>query len=107
MMPDVPHRIGDIYRDDPKYDMDATLKGAGVLSDRWRVGSLLVRKGAWYIGIVTDTNLNHKAVAKGLDASTPTVNAYDETPHQPGPNGSHDGRYLINEGAWHSSLRHH
>jgi len=55
-------------------DIDATLKEAGGLLERWRVGSLLVRNGSRYIGIVTDTDLSRKAVAKGLDPSTTTVN---------------------------------
>jgi CBS domain-containing protein len=55
-------------------DIDATLKEAGSLLEQWRVGSLLVRKGSRYIGIVTDTDLSRKAVAKGLDPSTTTVN---------------------------------
>ncbi len=55
-------------------DLDATLKEAGGLLERWQVGSLLVRNGARYIGIVTDTDLSRKAVAKGLDPTTTTVN---------------------------------
>jgi CBS domain-containing protein len=55
-------------------DIDATLKEAGGLLNRWRVGSLLVRNGSRYIGIVTDTDLSRKAVANGLDPSTTTVN---------------------------------
>ena len=55
-------------------DIDATLKEAGGPLQKWQVGSLLVRNGSRYIGIVTDTDLSRKAVAKGLDPSTTTVN---------------------------------
>jgi CBS domain-containing protein len=55
-------------------DLDATLKDAGGLLERWQVGSLLVRNGSRYIGIVTDADLSRKAVAKGLDPATTTVN---------------------------------
>jgi predicted transcriptional regulator len=55
-------------------DIDATLKEAVGLLEQWRVGSLLVRNGSRYIGILTDTDLSRKAVAKGLDPSTTTVN---------------------------------
>jgi CBS domain-containing protein len=55
-------------------DIDATLKEAGKLLERERVGCLLVRNGSRYIGIVTDTDLSRKAVAKGLDPTTTTVN---------------------------------
>jgi len=55
-------------------DLDATLKEAAGLLEQWHVGSLLVRKGSRYIGIVTDTDLSRKAVAKGLDVWTTTVN---------------------------------
>lgn len=61
-------------------DIDATLKEAGGLLERWQVGSLLVRNGARYIGIVTDTDLSRKAVAKGLDPATTTVTMYMTKP---------------------------
>ena len=70
-----PCRIADyMSRTIRSVDIDATLKEAGGLLEHWRVGSLLVRKGSRYIGIVTDTDLSRKAVAKGLDVSTTTVN---------------------------------
>ena len=56
-------------------DLDATLKEAAGLLEQWHVGSLLVRKGSRYIGIVTDSDLSRKAVAKGLDPNTTTVTA--------------------------------
>lgn len=55
-------------------DIDATLREAAALLDKWKVGSLLVRNESRYVGIVTDTDLSRKAVAKGLDPSTTTVN---------------------------------
>jgi CBS domain-containing protein len=55
-------------------DIDATVKEAGELLEREGVGCLLVQNGSRYIGIVTDTDLSRKAVAKGLDPTTTTVN---------------------------------
>jgi CBS domain-containing protein len=55
--------------------MDASLKEAGRLLQKWKVGSLLVDDGLRYIGIITDTDLSRKGVARGLDpASTATKN---------------------------------
>jgi CBS domain-containing protein len=56
-------------------DIDATLKEAGGLLERWRVGCLLVRNGSRYTGMVTDTDLSRKAVARGLDPSITAVKA--------------------------------
>lgn len=53
----------------------ATIKEAGRLLQKYRVGSLLVDDGSRYIGIVTDSDLSRKAVAKGLDPNTTTVMA--------------------------------
>jgi signal-transduction protein with cAMP-binding, CBS, and nucleotidyltransferase domain len=53
----------------------ATIKEAGRLLQKYRVGSLLVDDGSRYIGIVTDSDLSRKAVAKGLDPNTTTVTA--------------------------------
>lgn len=53
--------------------LDATLREAGSLLERWKVGSLLVQNGSRYIGIITDTDLSRKGVAQGLDPSTTTV----------------------------------
>ncbi|HET8580196.1 MAG TPA: CBS domain-containing protein [Nitrospiraceae bacterium] len=52
---------------------DATIKEAGRLLQKWKVGSLLVDDGLRYIGIITDTDLSRKAVARGLDPLTTTV----------------------------------
>lgn len=51
----------------------ASIKEAGRLLHKWKVGSLLVDDGSRYIGILTDTDLSRKAVAKGLDPNTTTV----------------------------------
>jgi len=53
----------------------ATIKEAGRLLQKHRVGSLMVDDGSRYIGIVTDSDLSRKAVAKGLDPNTTTVTA--------------------------------
>lgn len=52
---------------------DAVIKEAGRLLQKWKVGSLLVDDDLRYIGIITDTDLSRKAVARGLDPLTTTV----------------------------------
>ena len=52
---------------------DASLKEAGRLLQKWKVGSLLVDDGSRYLGIITDTDLSRKAVAKGMDPNTAAV----------------------------------
>lgn len=52
---------------------DASLKEAARLLQKWRVGSLLVDDDSRYIGIITDTDLSRKAVARGLDPSATAV----------------------------------
>jgi len=54
---------------------DATIKEAGRLLQKWKVGSLLVDDDLRYIGIITDTDLSRKAVARGLDPMTTIVKA--------------------------------
>ena len=51
--------------------LEASLKEAGKLLQRHKVGSLLVDDGRRYLGIITDTDLSRKAVAQGLDATLP------------------------------------
>ncbi len=51
----------------------ASIKEAGRLLQKWRIGSLLVDDGSRYLGIITDTDLSRKAVAKGLDPNSTTV----------------------------------
>jgi CBS domain-containing protein len=49
---------------------DATLKDAGRLLQKFKIGSLLIDDDRRYIGIITDTDMSRRAVARGLD---PTV----------------------------------
>ena len=51
----------------------ATIKQAGQLLLKHKVGSLIVDDGSRYIGIITDSDLTRRAVAKGLDPNTTTV----------------------------------
>jgi len=60
------HEVHSIHR-------AATIKEAGRLLQKYKVGSLIVDDGSRYIGIVTDSDLSRKAVAKGLDPNTTTV----------------------------------
>ncbi|MBA5867137.1 MAG: CBS domain-containing protein [Nitrospira sp. CR1.3] len=53
----------------------ATIKEAGLFLLKYKVGSLIVDDGSRYIGIVTDSDLSRRAVAKGLDPNTTTVTA--------------------------------
>jgi len=46
---------------------DASLKEAGRLLSKWKVGSLLVDDHCRYVGIITDTDLSRKGVGRGLD----------------------------------------
>jgi predicted transcriptional regulator len=57
---------------------DAPIKEAGRLVRNWKVGSLFVDDGAWYVGIMTHTDLSLKAVAKGLDPNTTTLKGMHE-----------------------------
>ncbi len=60
------HDVRSIHR-------DATIKQAGQLLQKYKVGSLIVDDGSRYIGIITDSDLTRKAVARGLDPNTTTV----------------------------------
>lgn len=51
----------------------ATIKEAGRLLLKYKVGSLIVDDGSRYVGIITDSDLSRKAAAKGLDPNTTTV----------------------------------
>ena len=51
----------------------ATIKDAGRLLQKLKVGSLLVDDNRRYIGIITDTDLSRKAVARGLDPNTTPI----------------------------------
>ncbi len=51
----------------------ATIKEAGKMLQKYRVGSLIVDDGSRYVGIITDSDLSRRAVAKGLDPNSVTV----------------------------------
>lgn len=60
------HEVRSIHR-------GATIKQAGQQLQKHKVGSLIVDDGSRYIGIITDSDLSRKAVAKGMDPNTATV----------------------------------
>jgi CBS domain-containing protein len=60
-------------RDVRSIHRSATIKEAGRLLLKYKVGSLMVDDGSRYIGIITDSDLSRKAVAKGLDPNSTTV----------------------------------
>jgi CBS domain-containing protein len=60
-------------RDVRSVHKDATLKEAGRLLSKWKVGSLLVDDNRRYIGIITDTDLSRKGASRGLDPNTTSV----------------------------------
>ncbi len=67
-------RVADYMSAGPRnVHIDATLKEAGRLLQKWTVGSLLVGDGHRFVGIITDTDLSRKGVARGLDPSTTPV----------------------------------
>jgi len=69
-------RVGQyMSRDVRSIHRAATSKEAGLLFEKYKGGSLIVDDGSRYIGIVTDSDLSRKAVAKGLDPNTTTVTA--------------------------------
>lgn len=52
---------------------DAPLREAGRLLVKWKVGSLLVDDGRRYVGIITDTDLSRRGVARGMDPNVTIV----------------------------------
>lgn len=62
-------------RDVRSVHKDASLKEAGRLLSKWKVGSLLVDDHRRYIGIITDTDLSRKGVGRGLDPNKTPVEA--------------------------------
>jgi len=67
-------RVADYMSSDLRsVHLDATIKQAARLLQKWKVGSLLVDDGLRYIGIITDTDLSRKAVARGLDPNATCV----------------------------------
>jgi CBS domain-containing protein len=53
--------------------LEATIKEAGQLLQKYKVGSLLVDDGKRYVGIITDTDMSRKVVAQGVDPITTPV----------------------------------
>jgi CBS domain-containing protein len=53
--------------------LEATIREAGKLLQKYKVGSLLVDDGKRYVGVITDTDMSRKAVAQGLDPTTTPV----------------------------------
>ncbi len=54
---------------------DATLKDAGKLLQKYKVGLLFVDDDRRYVGVITEAGLSRNAVAKGLDPNTTLVKA--------------------------------
>ncbi len=72
--PGIGPRVADYMSSDLRsVHLDATIKEAARLLQKWKVGSLLVDDGLRYLGIITDTDLSRKAVARGLDPNTTRV----------------------------------
>ncbi len=53
--------------------MDATLREAGLLLQKQKIGSLLVKGVEHFIGSITETELTREVVAGGVDSSTTRV----------------------------------
>ncbi len=73
-------RVSDyMSREARSIDIDATMQDAGKLLQKLKVGSLLVQDLHQYVGIVTDTDLSRRGVARGLDpSSTPVTKCMSE-----------------------------
>lgn len=52
---------------------DATLKDAGKLLQKYKIGLLFVDDDRRYVGVITESGLSRNAVAKGLDPNTTLV----------------------------------
>ncbi len=52
---------------------DASLREAGQLMQKWKLGSLLVTDSQSYVGVITDSALARGVVADGLDPKTTPV----------------------------------
>jgi signal-transduction protein with cAMP-binding, CBS, and nucleotidyltransferase domain len=59
---------------------DASLREAGQLMQRWKLGSLLVTDRQSYVGFITDSILAREVVANGLDPKTTVVKTCMRTP---------------------------
>ena len=54
---------------------DATLKAAGKLLQKYKIGLLFVDDDRRYVGVITESGLSRNAVAKGLDPNSTLVKA--------------------------------
>jgi CBS domain-containing protein len=52
---------------------DATLKDAGKLLHKYKIGLLFVDDDKRYVGVISESGLSRNAVAKGLDPNTTLV----------------------------------
>jgi len=52
---------------------EATIKQAGQVLQKYKIGSLIVDDGSRYVGIITESDLTRRAVAKGLDPNATSV----------------------------------
>lgn len=59
---------------------DALAQEAAQTMESKNIGSLLVKEGEKYVGIVTETDLTRKMLAKGLDKETTKVREIMTTP---------------------------
>jgi signal-transduction protein with cAMP-binding, CBS, and nucleotidyltransferase domain len=59
---------------------DASLREASRLMEKFNVGSLLVLRDGQYIGILTDTDLARKGLAKGVDPEKDKVQSLMSSP---------------------------
>jgi signal-transduction protein with cAMP-binding, CBS, and nucleotidyltransferase domain len=59
---------------------DASLREASRLMEKLNVGSLLVLEGGQYSGILTDTDLARKGLAKGVDPEKDQVRSLMSSP---------------------------
>ncbi len=78
-----------------KIDHQVTVQEAASKMKEKRIGSLLVEKGEQYIGIITETDIVRKAVARGLDLKKETVGSLMSSPvitldQQRSPRDAHD-----------------
>lgn len=68
--PVVAEYMADTIRSVP---LESTLRDAAQEMQTWRIGSLLVKDGSEYIGLVTETELSREVAARGIDPTTTTV----------------------------------
>ena len=63
-------------------NLDTTAQEAAQLMESKHVGSLLVKDGETFVGIITETDLTRKIVAQGLQDKNPKVKDIMTTPLQ-------------------------